>query len=85
MKEYYDYDEILLALEDPLGDQGYESASVYIDPTTDFGFKRIFGMEANKDLLLAFLNVLFRGRKQIEDLHYNKNEHVGVADRYLSM
>ncbi|WP_262886624.1 Rpn family recombination-promoting nuclease/putative transposase [Sphingobacterium sp. xlx-130] len=50
-----------------------------------FLFKRIFGMEANKDLLLAFLNVLFRGRKQIEDLHYNKNEHVGVADRYLSM
>ena len=51
--------------------------SYYIDPTTDYGFKRIFGSEVNKDLLIAFLNGLFRGRKVILDLRYNKNEHVG--------
>jgi hypothetical protein len=28
----------------------------YIDPLTDFGFKKIFGSEPNKDLLIAFLN-----------------------------
>lgn len=28
----------------------------FIDPLTDFGFKRIFGSELNKDLLIAFLN-----------------------------
>jgi hypothetical protein len=32
--------------------------SIYFDPTTDFGFKKLFGEEANKDLLLDFLNVL---------------------------
>src|SRR5690606_15332330 len=47
---------------------------------TDFGFKRIFGTEANKDLLISFLNELFRGRKLIEDLCYNKNEHVGDTE-----
>lgn len=44
---------------------------------TDFGFKRIFGTDPNKDLLIAFLNEVFRGRKHIVDLVYNKNEHPG--------
>jgi len=35
----------------------------YIDPLTDFGFKQIFGSEPQKELLMAFLNVLFNGRK----------------------
>lgn len=48
----------------------------YIDPTTDYSFKRIFGSEVNKDLLIAFLGDLFRGRKTIKELEYNKNEHV---------
>lgn len=52
----------------------------YIDPTSDFGFKRIFGSEPNKDLLIAFINELFRGRKTIVDLTYDKNEHVGDTD-----
>jgi len=33
----------------------------FIDPLTDFGFKKIFGSEPNKDLLIAFLNELFKG------------------------
>jgi predicted transposase/invertase (TIGR01784 family) len=49
----------------------------YIDPLVDFAFKKIFGSEPNKDLLIAFLNEVFRGRKQIVDLIYNKNEHPG--------
>src|SRR5690606_33294910 len=49
----------------------------YIDLTSDYGFKRIFGTEPHKDLLIAFLNELFRGRKTIVNLSYNKNEHVG--------
>jgi len=49
----------------------------YIDPTTDYGFKRIFGTEVNKDLLISLLNGLFRGRKVIRSLEYNPNEHVG--------
>lgn len=37
----------------------------YIDPLVDFAFKKIFGSEPNKDLLIAFLNEVFRGRKYI--------------------
>ena len=47
----------------------------YIDPFTDFGFKRLFGTEPNKDLLIDLLNSIFNGRKHIADLEYNKNEH----------
>jgi predicted transposase/invertase (TIGR01784 family) len=49
----------------------------YIDPLVDFAFKKIFGSEPNKDLLIAFLNEVFLGRKHIADLVYNKNEHPG--------
>ena len=28
----------------------------YINPYTDFGFKKLFGEEASKDLLIDFLN-----------------------------
>jgi len=35
-----------------------DSMSRYINPYTDFGFKRLFGEEANKDLLIDFLNTL---------------------------
>ena len=48
---------------------------IFIDPTTNFGFKRIFADDNNKDLLKAFLNDLLRG-KNIVDLCYNKIEHV---------
>jgi len=49
----------------------------YIDPTTDYGFKRIFGKDTSKDLLISLLNELFRGRKVIKSLEYNRNDHVG--------
>ena len=39
----------------------------YINPYTDFGFKKLFGTEMNKDLLISFLNALFNGKKQ--ELH----------------
>ncbi len=32
----------------------------YISPFTDFGFKKLFGTELNKDLLIDFLNELLR-------------------------
>lgn len=53
------------------------SEPVYIDLVSDYAFKRIFGSEPNKDLLISLLNGLFRGRKSIVDLLYEKNEHVG--------
>jgi len=52
----------------------------YIDPTTDYGFKRIFGEEASKELLIAFLNEIFRGRKTIKDLKYGNTVRVGDTE-----
>ena len=49
----------------------------FIDPLVDFAFKKIFCTEPNKDLLIAFLNGVFRGSKHITDLIYSKNEHPG--------
>jgi len=49
---------------------------------TDFGFKRIFGSEPDKELLIAFLNELFKGRKIIRDLVYNQQEQHGSARYY---
>jgi len=35
---------------------------IFIDPLSDFGFKKFFGSDPNKDLLMSFLNEIFRGR-----------------------
>ena len=48
----------------------------YINLFTDFGFKKIFGEEPNKDLLIAFLNELLVGKERIKDLTYLKNERL---------
>ena len=50
----------------------------YINPFTDFGFKKIFGEEANKDLLIDFLNELLAyENEKIADLIYKNSEHLG--------
>jgi predicted transposase/invertase (TIGR01784 family) len=51
----------------------------FIDPLTDFGFKLLFGSEPNKDLLIDFLNQVLRGKKQVAELEYNKNEQPGYV------
>jgi predicted transposase/invertase (TIGR01784 family) len=55
----------------------------YINPFTDFGFKKIFGEEVNKDLLMDFLNALLGSQDKIVSLAYLKNEYLGkrVEDR----
>ena len=54
--------------------------SKYINPFTDFGFKKIFGEEENKDLLLNFLNELFDSQNiVIKDLSYKKTDHLNFS------
>lgn len=48
----------------------------FINPFTDFGFKKLFGEEVNKDLLIDFLNELLKGQQHIRSLTYLKNEHL---------
>jgi predicted transposase/invertase (TIGR01784 family) len=53
----------------------------YINPFTDFGFKKLFGSEPNKDLLLDFLNELLREEEgRIVDLNYLKLEQIGLTN-----
>jgi predicted transposase/invertase (TIGR01784 family) len=52
----------------------------YINPFTDFGFKKIFGEEANKDLLMDFLNQLLPERGVITDLVFLKTEQLGANE-----
>ena len=54
-------------------------ANKYINPLTDFGFKKLFGTEPNKDLLIDFLNQLLPKAHQIQDLSYAKNEQPGSS------
>ena len=49
----------------------------YISLLTDFGFKRIFGTNPNKSLLIDFLNSLFNGEQVIKDVTFLNSEHVG--------
>ena len=51
--------------------------SKYINPYTDFGFKKLFGTEANKDLLIDFLNELVDKKHKITDLTFKNNENIG--------
>ena len=53
----------------------------YIDPFTDFGFKKLFGEECNKDLLLDFLNeLLHKEEGKIVSLSYLKTERTGISE-----
>lgn len=53
--------------------------SRYINFYTDFAFKKIFGTEENKDLLISFLNALLdlKGDGEIKDLTYLNSENLG--------
>lgn len=51
----------------------------YINPFTDFGFKKLFGEEPNKELLISFLNTLLPEHHQIDDLEYTRNEQQGSS------
>lgn len=46
-----------------------------------YGFKKLFGEEPNKDLLLDFLNELLKEEEgTIVNLTYMKNEHLGTSE-----
>ena len=52
----------------------------YLNPFTDFGFKKIFGEEASKPLLIDFLNSLLPQSDKIVDLTFKNNEQLGQTD-----
>jgi predicted transposase/invertase (TIGR01784 family) len=62
----------------------------FINPKTDFAFKKIFGSEENKQVLISFLNaMLYEGNPTIQDLRI-LNPYVaprirGMKDTYLDV
>jgi predicted transposase/invertase (TIGR01784 family) len=63
---------------------------IFINPKIDFAFKKIFGSEQSKDILISFLNaVLYQERPEIQDLTilnpYQAPKIRGVKDTYLDV
>ena len=51
----------------------------FINPFTDWGFKKIFGQEVTKDILITFLNSLLEGEHVITDLKFLDKEQLPEA------
>ena len=49
----------------------------YVNLLTDFGFKRVFGSEPNKQLLIDFLNTLLPAHHRVTELSYKSTENLG--------
>ena len=62
----------------------------FISPKTDFAFKKIFGAEESKDILISFLNaIIYQERPVIQDLEiinpYNAGALAYLKDSYLDV
>jgi predicted transposase/invertase (TIGR01784 family) len=55
-------------------------ANTFVNPFTDFGFKKIFGEEASKPHLLDFLNALLPEVTQVADLTFKNPEQLPKGD-----
>jgi predicted transposase/invertase (TIGR01784 family) len=53
----------------------------YVNPFTDFGFKKIFGEEASKPMLIDFLNAILPETNRIVDLSFKNNEQLGQLEQ----
>ena len=62
----------------------------FLDPKTDFAFKKIFGSPQSKPILIEFLNALvYRGENIIQDLEildpYQSPQLQGIKDTFLDV
>ncbi|MCM1153170.1 MAG: Rpn family recombination-promoting nuclease/putative transposase [Muribaculum sp.] len=51
----------------------------YVNPFTDFGFKLLFGNQANREFLIEFLNSILDCPRRIVDISYNNTEVFGKS------
>lgn len=63
---------------------------IFINPKTDFAFKKIFGSKKSKDILIGFLNaILYQEKPVIQDLEildpYQAPRIKGIKDSYLDV
>ena len=52
----------------------------YVNFYTDFAFKKLFGTEINKELLVSFLNALLDGKEVVRDITYLNTERLGTQE-----
>ncbi|NEO16790.1 MULTISPECIES: Rpn family recombination-promoting nuclease/putative transposase [Moorena] len=62
----------------------------FISPKTDFAFKKIFGSDQSKDILISFLNaMIYSGESVIQDLEildpYSAGDVVELEDTYVDV
>ena len=57
-----------------------EKNSTFINPLTDFGFKYIFGREADKDFTISFLNAVRIAPQPVVDVTFVDKENPGEAE-----
>ena len=57
----------------------------FINPFTDVGFKRIFGQEISKPLLINFLNNLLEGERYIVNLTFLDKEQIPIQEGERSL
>lgn len=57
-----------------------KSLGIFINPFTDFGFKKIFGSEESKPLLISFLNDLLPITEKIISLEFKNIEKLGLVE-----
>ena len=62
----------------------------FISPKTDFAFKKIFGSDESKDILISFLNAtIYSGNEVIQDLEiidpYSAGDVLDLKDSYLDV
>jgi predicted transposase/invertase (TIGR01784 family) len=62
----------------------------FISPKIDYAFKKIFGSEQSKEILISFLNaIIYNGEKVIQDLTivnpYNPGQILTLKDTYLDI
>jgi len=57
----------------------------FINPFTDMGFKKIFGQEVSRDLLIGFLNDLLVGEREITDIRFLDKEQPGITEEDRSL
>jgi predicted transposase/invertase (TIGR01784 family) len=57
-----------------------KSLGTFVNPFTDFGFKKIFGSEESKPLLISFLNDLLPLKNKIISLEFKNIEKLGLLE-----
>ena len=61
------------------GNDNRTSAQRYVDILTEAGFKAVFGVEKNKDILIDLLNVVLPAHRRVNDLAYSTTEVPGFT------